>query len=151
MTITFVGHSRISQSEDLKKTIKATIAKSIAKVKTVTFYLGGYGDFDKICASTCRELKDERDGLELVYITPYITLSEQEKIKGLIRDGIYDTSLYPPIEDTPLRFAISKRNEWMVENSDLIIAYVKHTFGGAYASLKAAKRKGKRVINLFNL
>lgn len=56
--------------------------------------------------------------------------------------------LYPPIEKVPLKFAISKRNNWMVENSDLVIAYVNHSFGGAYKTLQAAKRKKKRIINI---
>ncbi len=57
-------------------------------------------------------------------------------------------SIYPPIENTPPRFAILKRNEWMMTNADVIIAYVTHNYGGAYKSLEVAKRKKKKIINI---
>ena len=151
MIITFAGHSSVFPSEEIKELVKEEIRRCIVGAERVCFYLGGYGDFDKLCACACRELKEERGGLELVYVTPYITPSEQEKIKSLMSEGLYDASIYPPIENTPLRFAISKRNEWMVQNSDLLIAYVNHSYGGAYNTLRAAKRKGKRIINLCDL
>ena len=62
--------------------------------------------------------------------------------------GFCDTSIYPPIEQVPPRFAISKRNEWMMANADLIIAYVNHEYGGAYQSLRVAKRRKKKIINI---
>ena len=61
---------------------------------------------------------------------------------------LYDSSVYPPIENVPMRFAINKRNEWMINQADLVIAYVDHTFGGAYKTLQYAKRKKKQIINL---
>ena len=72
-------------------------------------------------------------------------------IKEMQENGFCDTSIYPPIERVPLRFAISKRNEWMMENADLIIAYITHSYGGAYKSLRVAKRKKKKIINIFDL
>jgi len=67
------------------------------------------------------------------------------------RCGLCDMSIYPPIENVPLRFAILKRNEWMMKNADLIIAYVKRNYGGAYKSLQVAKRKKKKIINIYDL
>ena len=66
----------------------------------------------------------------------------------MINSGLYDDSIFPPIEKTPLKFAISKRNEWMIKNSDLIIAYVNHTYGGAYKSLSTAIRMKKKILNI---
>ena len=148
MTITFSGHSVISSSDKVKEMVKVQIRNNISNVEDVTCYLGGYGDFDHICALACKELKEEYTGIELVYVTPYISLSEQEKIKAMQSYGLCDTSVYPPIENVPPRFAISKRNEWMINNADLIISYVNHNHGGAYKSLQVAKRKKKKIINI---
>ena len=60
----------------------------------------------------------------------------------------YDEIVYPNIEHVPYKFAISKRNNFMVDSSDLIIAFVDHAWGGAYATLMYAKRKKKTIINL---
>ena len=151
MIITFVGHARVSASNKVKDMVKAEIRKNIKNDRSVSCYLGGYGDFDDICACACRELKQEYAGIEVVYIAPYITISEQAKIKELRKNGLYDNSIYPPIENAPLRLAIPKRNEWMVTNADLIIAYVNYGYGGAYRSLQVAKRRKKKIINICDL
>ena len=80
-----------------------------------------------------------------------MTISEQEKIKEMLNYGLYDSSIYPPIEKVPPKFAISKRNEWMITNSDLIIAYVNHNYGGAYKTLEIAKRRKKKIINIYDI
>ena len=144
MIIAFAGHSFISSRHEVKEMVKEQIRNNIIDVKLVTCYLGGYGDFDEICARACRELKQEYDDIEVVYVTPYISLSEQAKIKEMQSYGLCDTSIYPPIENVPLRFAISKKNEWMMTNADLIIAYVNRSYGGAYKSLQVAKRKKRK-------
>ena len=69
---------------------------------------------------------------------------------SLIRDGLYDSVLYPPLEMVPLRLAILRRNEWMASEADLILAYVRGTCGGASRALAYAQAKGKRIINLAN-
>lgn len=62
---------------------------------------------------------------------------------------IFDDTIYPNIENVPPRFAIIKRNEWMVNNSDFLIAYVENRFGGARKTLQyAEKKKNIKIINL---
>ena len=89
--------------------------------------------------------------MKVVYITPYLHPHQQEKMKEMKQYGYYDDFLYPPIENTPLRFAILKRNEWMMKNADVIIAYISHNYGGAYKSVQIARREKKRIINTFEL
>ena len=36
----------------------------------------------------------------------------------------------------------------MVEQADVVVAYVTHNWGGAAAMLRYAERKGKRAINI---
>lgn len=57
----------------------------------------------------------------------------------------YDGIVYPPIENTPKKVAILVRNEWIVRQSDVIIAYVGRTFGGAYKAVAYAKKRGKKL------
>lgn len=152
MKITFAGHSVISLSEKVKDIVKKQMRNSIIGGDTVICYLGGCGDFDNICAVACRELKKEFLQIEMVYVTPYINnLSEHAKNEERQIKGLYDSSIYPPLEGVPPKFAIIRRNEWMVENSDLVIAYIKHNYGGAYRSLQCAKRKNKKIINIADI
>lgn len=151
MIISFSGHSEIPLGNTIKEIVKEQIRNHIPDGELVTCYLGGYGDFDKICACACRELKEDFARIELVYITPYMSLSEQVKIKEMQNYGFFDASIYPPIEAVPPKFAILKRNEWMMTNADLVIAYVNRGYGGAYKSLQVAKRRKKKIINICDL
>ncbi len=58
-------------------------------------------------------------------------------------------SLYPEgLERVPKRYAINRRNEWMVDHSDAVIAYVTRSYGGAAQCIRLAERKGIPVFNL---
>ncbi len=59
--------------------------------------------------------------------------------------GIYLKTKYPPIEAVPKKFAIVKRNEYMVDKSDAV-AYVKKSWGGATITLEYAQKKKKKII-----
>ena len=147
MTVTFIGHSDAILSDKIKKDIRAFLASIVISEESTEFLCGGMGNFDSFAASVCGELKTIYNGISVAYVTPYITIDQQKKTDELLKSGVYDEAIYPPIEDTPLRFAISKRNEWMIENSDLVIAFVNRSYGGAYKSLGYAIRGGKKIIN----
>ncbi len=51
-------------------------------------------------------------------------------------------------ENVPKRLSILRRNYEMVKSSDLVIAYVEFSFGGAYQTLEYARQMKKRIINL---
>lgn len=104
-----------------------------------TFYLGGYGAFDSLAASILREQKKQYPQIELVLVLAY--LNTERNTSG------YDSTVYPPLETVPRRFAISHRNRWMVESADVVVAYVLHDWGGAATTLRCAKQKKKQIIS----
>ncbi len=148
MIITFIGHRTLYNRNDLYEKVSETIFERATHSETVSFYCGGYGEFDQLCARVSRSVKETKPNSEVVFITPYITESQQKNLRDLLKSNLYDAIIYPPLENVPLKFAISKRNEWMVNQADLIIAYVTHTHGGAYKTLEYARRKKKQIINL---
>ena len=117
MIVTFCGHAQISQSEKIEKWLYAVTQKLIEQGAT-TFYLGGYGAFDLLAASVLRAQKKRYPQIELILVLAYLNT-------GRNTSG-YDSTVYPPLETTPRRFAISHRNRWMVEASDVVVAYVLH-------------------------
>ena len=140
--VTFCGHRSLAGVDvgRLKKLLGEQIEYAI-KCGTEEFLLGGYGDFDILCANTVKEYKCTYPHIKSVLVIAYM---DKE-----CNNDLYDCSEYPPIENVPKRFAISKRNEYMVNSSDYVIAFVKNNFGGAYDTLKYAKRKKKDVVNIF--
>ena len=145
MTITFCGHSNCLFSDEEKEKLKQFLINEIIKNPTCKFYLGGYGDFDSLCLRTLRELKTDFPDIELLFITPYL---DKNYSKLELAKYYYDDVIFPPIENVPRKFAILKRNEWMVEEADLVIAYVKYSWGGAAKTLEYAKRKKAPIINI---
>lgn len=145
MIITFFGHSNCLFNDDIKKRLKNILLDEIIKNPTCKFYLGGYGDFDGLCLRTLKDLKNDFPDIELIFITPYL---DKNYSKLELAKYYYDDVIFPPIESVPRKFAILKRNEWMVEQADLVIAYVKYFWGGAAKALEYSKRKKKRIINI---
>ena len=148
MTITFCGHSNFSFDNTIKEKLRNLLLQEIRKNPACKFYLGGYGDFDSLCLNILKEIKADFPNIELLFITPYLddNYSKLETAK-LYYDGI----IYPPLENVPRRFCISKRNEWMVNEADLVIAFVKYSWGGAAKTLEYAKRKKVDFFNLAEL
>ena len=147
MIVSFFGHSEMSIDQSLKERLTEVIEDCIKKGAD-TFYCGHYGDFDCACARVVKELKSKYPNITSIFITPYIIEGYKERNEWVMESKLYDGSIYPELESVPLRFAISKRNEWMVEQSDIVIAYVSHGWGGSATALRYAKRKKKTIINL---
>lgn len=137
MRITFCGHKEVWDREPVERWLKQVCAELISQGAN-EFFLGGYGHFDYMCASVLRELKKIHPQIRLILVLPYLNST-------MITDG-YDETVYPPLETVPPRFAIVRRNEWMVRESDGVVAYVMRGFGGAAKTLEYARRKKKTII-----
>lgn len=109
---------------------------------------GGYGDFDFCAEKASMEIKKAFPDREIkrFYITPYIDDSHRERLNDM--EKRFDGTIYPPLETVPLKYAISKRNEWMIDQADMVVSGVTHDWGGAAKTLKYAERKKKRVISI---
>jgi len=137
MKVTFCGHKELADRTAVKQWLQSVCEELIFQGAD-EFYLGGYGAFDSLCASVLRELKSENDYIQLILVLPYLN-------SNIITDG-YDETIYPPLEAVPKKFAILRRNEWMVQESDVVVAYVNHDWGDAAKTLQYARRKRKRII-----
>ena len=146
MIITFCGHSNYSSTlEDKEQLLK--LFEIVACNKQVNFYLGGYGGFDSFALECAKKYKQCHKGTKLIFITPY--LDKWLKNRKDILEKNYDEIIYPSLELVPQKFAIIKRNEWMIDKADYLFAYVKTHYGGAYKTLLYAHKHKKSYINLY--
>lgn len=146
MIITFCGHaSYVPKEGDEQKLL--SLLEELVGDSSAELYLGEYGGFDAFARRCGSKYRDMHPELKLVFVTPYMTEDYQRNHLEPIRE-LYDATVYPPLETVPLRFAISHRNKWMVEQADTVIAYITHDFGGAYQTYKHAMKKKKKIINL---
>ena len=137
MPVTFFGHS--DTPESIRPQIKETIRKTIENGEKV-FYVGNQGSFDRMATGVLAEIKEEYPDIEYYVVFAYLPDSNK----------LYNCpTIFPEKAATaPKRFAISKRNDWLIENSDTVITYVKHTTGGAAKFKEKAEKKNKTVINI---
>ena len=137
MIITFCGHNDVPNIDKVREWLCNVLERFIYE-ENVIFYLGGYGGFDRLAASVVRQKQKVNPAVQSVLVIPYLNRKYNEI-------G-YDYTLFPPLESVPPRYAISKRNEWMVAQADVVIAYVTHSWGGAAKTLELARAKRKTVV-----
>ena len=145
MTVTFFGHrdAPTHTYELLKKTIIYLIEKHNAD----NFYVGNHGNFDSMALRALQELQVKYKHIRYAVVLAYMP-SDNSNNKIYIPDFI--TTLMPDgIESAPPKYAITKRNKWMIENSDFVITYVKFSFGGAATFQNIAMKKEKTIINIY--
>lgn len=140
--VTFCGHRDFYGDDAVMRWLRDTVEKLIRRGAD-DFLLGGCGGFDQCAASVVWELKKQYPAIRSTLVLPYL----DRKVDATK----YDATLYPSLEKVPRRFAISKRNEYMVNEADIVVAYVTHDWGGAATTLAYAKRKKKEIINYGNI
>lgn len=139
MICAFFGHRDIACCDALDDTIR----RAISEYDADTFWVGGYGGFDRLAAGSVCRVKQEHPHIRLLLIRAYLPR------QGETLAECYDSSIYPEgLETVPQRFAISRRNHWMVDHCDMAITYVSHSYGGAYQAYRGVIKRGVPVINL---
>ena len=137
MTVTFCGHSEINRKEEFSNWLDV-ILPSLIEGGAATFYLGGYGAFDSLATAAVRRQKETYPHIEMILVLAYLNRD--------IDASRYDGTTYPLLENVPPRFAIVKRNEWMICKSDVVISGVTHSWGGAAKTLEFAQKKQKVIL-----
>ena len=84
--------------------------------------------------------------IRLVRVLPYLT-HEINRDKEYF-ESYYDDIVVPmELMGVHYKAAIKKRNRWMVDQADKILAYIYRDFGRAFDTIKYAYRMGKPVLN----
>lgn len=134
----FFGHSELFQ--DISTQLEDAIIGAIDQGYDI-FWCGGYGTFDRNAAAIAHNLQKRYPHIQTVLILAY--LPEQPLPE------LYNYSIFPEgIEIGPPRFAISRRNQWIVKHCDSAICYVNHSYGGAYTAFQSLKHQNKVLTNL---
>ncbi len=138
--VAFIGHREIHDG-DLDGELDKILAELLEKHEYVEFYVGRNGEFDIRVASAVKRLKKAfgRANSSLILALPY-PMKDQKYY-----EEFYDEVIFPV--DTHPKGAITKRNEWLMQNAELLIAYV-YKEGGAMTAMQYAEKRGVPVLNL---
>lgn len=139
-TCTFFGHRDCPASVMPK--LRTVLVDLIEHHGVEQFYVGRQGNFDTMVRAVLRELAKTYPQIRYA-----VVLEQLPKLRGDAR--CFSDAIFPEgMEDVPPRFAISRRNEWMLRRADMVVTYVTHSWGGAAQYAKKAGKQGKIVLNL---
>ena len=145
MTVVFFGHRDAPQN--IQRKLEETLIHLIEDQKANNFYVGNQGSFDSIVKTTLKKLKQQYSHINYAVVLAYMP-GKAEKTDNFD----YSVTIFPDgLENTPPKYAIVKRNRWMIDQADVVITYINRNFGGAAKFQELAKKKNKIVINLASL
>ena len=139
---TFFGHRDCPVS--VKPKLRAALVELIEKEGVDTFYVGRQGAFDAMVRSMLRELGELYPHISWAVVLERLPWRREEFDAGDFAETIFPEGL----ELAPPRFAISRRNDWMLKQADFVVCYIVYHGGGAAQFAEKARRQGKTVINL---
>ncbi len=140
---TFIGHRDCSK--DIKEKLIFEIENLILYQNANTFYVGTQGGFDRLVYECLCEL-EEKYIIKVVVVLAYLNREDELTY--------YDTkkTVFPDcLTKTPPRFAISKRNDYMLQNAEYLICYLDNQFSNTYEFVLGAIKRKMKIINLGSL
>ncbi len=137
LVCTFFGHR--DTPNEIEPLLRAALIDLIENEQVSLFYVGNQGNFDWMVRKILRELK-ERYPIDYAVVLAY--LPEKPDPYEDYSDTVY------PLEGVPPRFAIDRRNYWMLEQADYVITYVRVGWGGAAKFKEIAEKRGLKIYNL---
>lgn len=144
MTCTFFGHR--DTPDEIEPFLLSALEDLITNNHAELFYVGNQGRFDNMVPKNLKKLKEKYPFIRYWVVLAYMP-GKRHEFYPEDNDTIYPEGL----ETTPPKYAISKRNRWMIDQADHVITFVKYSQGGAGQFQDLAQRKGKRIIKLADM
>lgn len=142
VTCCFFGHKDAPLS--IYGKLEEAVEKLIIKDSVSSFLVGNQGHFDGMALDVLRKLHIKYPHINYNVVLAYMP-GEKEEWKPY---DFSETVLPEGIEGVHPRYAISWRNKWMVNESDFVICYVIHSWGGAAKYKEFAKNRKKAIIDI---
>jgi uncharacterized phage-like protein YoqJ len=150
-TCCFSGHRKLPKEriEHIIKRLDREVETLIAQGVT-NFISGGALGFDQIAVSLIIAKKEMGREIRLIFALP---CENQDEFWGNDQKRLYrnllaeaDEIIYVSEEYTD--GCIKKRNRYMVDQSAYCICALLHSFGGTDQTVRYARQKGLRIINV---
>lgn len=142
-TCVFFGHADTPTA--IRPALKVAILSQLSKDPATEFLVGHQGSFDHMAYSILKEIKPCYPQMSFSVVLAYAP----ENRASDSANRYENTVLWDGVETTPKRYAIARRNSWLVQQCDMVICYVtRSAVSNSARYVEQASRKGKRIINL---
>ena len=163
MNICFIGHRKISITENLIFKLRAKILELIDNGAT-TFYFGNMSEFDNLAWEIVTEYKAIYPNLTRVYVRASFEHINKSYEQYLLKS--YDDTYFPEHISKAGKYAYVERNFEMINNSSVCVFYYNENYtpqtnsnnrntliikrnSGTKIAYQYAVKKKKQIINLF--
>ena len=143
--VAFIGHRYIEHFQEVEVRLVDVLNMLADQHPYLDFYIGNYGEYDILATSAVRRLIERcgKENYTLNLVLPYAKANMDFLAKQ------YDNIILPPtLYGVHPKAAITVRNRWMVENSNLLVAHVIREKGGAATCLHIAEKLEKPVVRI---
>ena len=148
-TVSFFGHRMIVNALGIENRLERLIRTLLREHEYIEFLVGRDGEFDQLVSSTIRRCKREcrSDNSSHIWVLPYFTAEFRDNEESF-RDYYDEIEVCEAAAGGHYKNAHQTRNRVMVDRSDLVVFCIQRSSGGAWQTMKYAKKQGKNYINL---
>lgn len=148
-TVSFFGHRQMDNPLVIEHKLDTLIRRLLLEKEFVEFLVGRDGDFDQLVSSAIRRAKRtvRSDNSSHVWVLPYATAEYRNHPEDYY--AYYDEiEICKASANSHFKGAFQSRNRSMVDRSCLVVFCIQHESGGAWQTMKYAKKQGIPHINL---
>lgn len=148
-TVSFFGHRIIEDPLRTEQRLEMLICKFLKEKEYVEFLVGQDGEFDQIVSSAIRRCKRSirDDNSAHVWVLPYPTADFRDN-EDAYRDYYDEIEICGTSAGSHFKSAYQTRNRAMVDRANLVVFCIQQVSGGAWQTMKYAKKQGKPYINI---
>lgn len=139
MVVAFFGHA--DAPTDIYPKLERKVMELSEQNDNITFLVGTNGSFDSMARQALKLALKKYPHINCNVVLAYYVPTDKERIEQY---GL--PTIFP--EDAPPRYAIDRRNNYMVKECDTVICYITHDWGGAWKFVHKAEKQRKIIINL---
>ncbi len=143
----FTGHRFLT--DDFDRELLKRVTENLAKNGVKKFLCGMAVGFDMESAKAVLEIK-KKYGLALVACLPCAEQSANfsEKNKKLYNEILSRCDETVVLEPCYVAGCMYKRDRYLVENSDVLVCFLRRNSGGTYYTVNYARKMNKKIIEL---
>ncbi len=152
MKVSFIGHSEVSNRDEVKQRLRNLLFAWIATENADTFLFGSRGDFNALGYEVVSELKNDFPHIRRVYVRAEFEYTTAEYDRYLSTE--YEESFFPESVRNAGKAAYVKRNRVMIDMCDRLLVYFDENYApqrrasGTRIAVEYARQKRKPIYNV---
>ena len=141
----FLGHKEVEHFRQVEEQLRTVIRKLLDEEEFVEFYVGRNGEFDIMVASVIKSVQRDVGTHNSCHILvlPY-PVADYDSYEEYYNEVIIPHEL----GNVHFKAAIERRNEWIIDNSDLLVMHVVREESNSAKYKRKAEKMGRKIINL---